>query len=118
MALVWLLFRSLLIIALLFTGLLLIVVPRLGLRVLKGTMVHCATILLAMTAVQSFVATAMHFRGRGAVAFWTASALAYLYSERNRSKKRSDHQPMASVERERVDARGAFIRDADEESTV
>src|SRR5438046_813579 len=106
-------FGSFLLMALVVAGLLLIVAPSYGQRLLKNTAAFAGLFILGIAMLELLVCNAAKIAlrilpilyGRDAFPLWSISVLAYFYCERHRSKKRPEQQSATSIERERVDAR-------------
>ena len=103
------LFGSVLLLFLTLSGLLLIVAPEMGRRLLKKTAAVFGALLLGLVLIQIFLATMLHPHIGNAIAFWTVSVLAYVYCEYHRRRKHADRPPGTSAERERVDAARVVI---------
>jgi len=107
MILVWQLLGPLIVIAVTATGLVIMVAPETGRRMIARFTGILGLLLLGLGVIQFVGKILPHSRFARMVALWTASILAYLYCERQRPGKGSPRQSATSVERERVDLRGA-----------
>lgn len=103
------LFGSVLLLFLTLSGLLLIVAPEMGRRLLKKAAAVFGALLLGLVLIQTFLATLLHLHIGRAIAFWLVSMLAYLYCEYHRPRNQANRQSGSSAERERVDARRVVI---------
>jgi hypothetical protein len=116
MVIIWHLLGSLLLVALLCAGLLVIPAPVLGLRVLKSVAAVFGAFVLGLIIIQCCFVRMMHLDIPSLVAFWTISVLAYFYCERTRPRKQPNRRPATSAERELVDARRGVIEHPTRES--